>query len=324
MSKSTPFTRCGRYVHFFGIAALLLLPDYAASQSLTINEGYDVFHTTGAGKHFGVSPPGFPVLPIPGEFFGPGYEDFADLMVLKSDSLAGFENHEGVLFDFSGLEGPENRIDTIIRRLSPIHLSTPGHKATIPVQMVELGMTSIEPITIHGPAGPEQWNVNIRATNNPTGTMTVSYDSSSPLANAGTYDAVIPVDGVFRFTRLSDGEQRVLDSAARGLPTLLFFVNDAPWMDRPINEGVPEFAVTRIDGLTSNFLAGYAANSGREVITGQALGYNCPISNPGSGWHNHVMASPTDDEMFPTTAVAPLADRTPINCSPNPKASTLR
>ena len=161
---------------------------------------------------------------------------------------------------------------------------------------MDLGLKSAMPIQIVNSKGEiELWDVKVRATKNPIGKMIVERD----FANGGIYDEVIPVEGVFTFTRRSDNEVRILDAAAEGLPTLYFEIDDAPWMETmvipPPNDN---FLVTRIEGLTTNFIPGYSGSSGRVNICGENL-ILAHVRGLGTGWHGHVAASPSLSNFFP-------------------------
>ncbi len=66
----------------------------------------------------------------------------------------------------------------------------------------------------------------------------------------GTFDSVLPVTPRLTFTRISDGEQRVLDGGEAGM-TIPFEALDVPWADHtpPEDSCTSNFCVNP-DGLT--------------------------------------------------------------------------
>lgn len=263
---------------------LFIFPQTASS--LTVTAGYDIFRTTGAGKDFSKTP-------IPGGFFDPGSKDFSGLMVLEGLPITEFM---GITLPTPSASAPENQVDTIIHRLSDAVLGPIGSTSTIPVQMVALSLRSTTPIEIENSSQMiELWDVIINAPRNPVNSMVISLD----YATGGTYDAIIPVDGIFYFTRRSDHAVRVLDAAMVGFPTLLFEIDNARWASFPV-EPAPSgnFLVTDIDGLTSNFVPGYSSASGRENVCGINASIASHVRGDGDGWHGHVVTSPTPDNFF--------------------------
>jgi hypothetical protein len=116
---------------------------------LTINRGYDLFRTAGAGKDFSVNP-------IPGDFFDRGSSPFSGLMILQGSNLADFVTPAATRFALpqSSAAEPENAVDCVISRNSDIELPTVGASSTIEVQMVHLALnTGQHPLEIRNSAG---------------------------------------------------------------------------------------------------------------------------------------------------------------------------
>jgi len=191
---------------------------------------------------------------------------------------------------------PENQVDTIIYRMSDATLGAIGSEATIPVQMSALSLQSSVPIEIVNSSGvTEFWDVVISAPNNPIDSMTIRLGS----ANGGTYDALIPVDGIFEFTRQFDNAIRVLDAVAADFPTLIFEIDDASWLESVITPPpLDNYLVTDIAGLTTNFVPGYSEEFGRENICGVNANFARHVRGPGTGWHGHVASSTTPVNFF--------------------------
>jgi len=269
----------------FLTATLLFFIDQPAFP-FTISAGYDIFRTTGAGKDFSQTP-------IPGNFFDPGSSAFSGVMVLGGLPITNFM---GIPLPSPSPTTPENQVDTIIHRMGNASLAGIGSDATIPVQMVALSLQSVAPIEIVNSFGvTEFWDVVINAPNNPIDLMTIHQNS----INGGTYDALIPVDGIFTFTRQSDNAVRVLDAAAAGLPTLIFEIDNAPWLESAVIPPPSDnFLVTSIPGLTTNFIPGYSENTGRVNICGVNSNFAKHVRGDGTGWHGHVITSPTEENFF--------------------------
>lgn len=136
---------------------------------------------------------------IPGGFFGQ-----------NSDAFAGQINFQGVpinpsLYGSTSLIGrrpgpPVNPIDPV------------GTMGTVPIELVALSLTSVNPITVtyNGGLNPELWRVDIGLSQNfiqQQGSVT----ATKTHANGGTFDSVMPVRPRLTFTRQSDSAMRTLD-----------------------------------------------------------------------------------------------------------------
>lgn len=89
--------------------------------------------------------PSSDIPPIPPEFFGPGSLPF-----------------EGtVLFGGDPADPAATPADTIVQRLAPASVPLPG-ATTIPIEIMELRLTSVAPITVNTPGGPTQWDIELR------------------------------------------------------------------------------------------------------------------------------------------------------------------
>jgi len=274
--------------------------------ALTIKEGFDIFRTTGAGKDFFKTP-------IPGIVFDSGSSDFSSLIVFEGKPLINFMN---ITLPLPTSTSPENQVDTIIHRKSDAILDGIGSQVTIPIEMVALSLQSVTPIEIRNSLDEiELWDVVVSAPNNPEGSMTIRLESN----NGGTYDALVPVDGIFTFTRRNDGAVRVVNAVEVGLPPLIFEVDNAPWLDSQIEPPPNEnFLVTNISGLTTNFIPGYSSSKGRVNICGVNLSFSVRgphVRGPGTGWHGHVATSPTPEPLFLVDPCVPpdLVDLTFFN-----------
>lgn len=268
-----------------GLNFIALCSSVPVNAAIIIQEGYDLFLTGGAGKNFAA-------LPISGGFFDPGSSDFSDLIVFEGDHLTSFK---GIPLPQGSQLQPENFVDTIVHRLDDAILNGIGSETTIDIQMADLGLKSFTPIEITNSFGQiEQWDVNVRATNNPVGSMTIRQEFS----NGGTYDAIIPIDGMFTFTRRSDGSIREIDAGS--LPTLVMEINNVPWVETPVSQPLnSNFTITSVPGLTTNFVAGYSPDQGRQLICGEADNPNNIVAGRALlAWHGHAFVSPTPEPLL--------------------------
>jgi hypothetical protein len=151
--------------------------------------------------------------PIPRGFFGAGSDAFIDTIRFK-----------GVPFAPRVL----GTADAEVRRLNDVYIAQGGingPQATISIQIAELNLVSMSPITVTYNQGQnaELWDVDISLPPSQpqlVGSMTIIIKTN---AEGGTYDIRLPVKMVITFTRRSD-------NATRGLPmSVLFGNNDVPW-----------------------------------------------------------------------------------------------
>ncbi len=154
----------------------------------TVTVCYAPHYTTfdGRGSYdFGGIPP---IPPIPAGFFSPGSDPFV-----------------GVVDFGSG--------DVITRGLEEMRFGNQlPSTATIPIELVELNLTSSEPITVmYGGQNPELWDVNVTLSDQlpPDGSMTVTKTH----CNGGTFTSSLNVQPKFTFSKVSNPTDiRILDS----------------------------------------------------------------------------------------------------------------
>ena len=194
----------------FVVALFSVTPALATS----IAPGVDLFAAV-AGDGFGNgSQWDFSSMPIPADFFWPGSDPFNDLVPLEGNP-----------------SGPGN-IDTRVQRLDGINpFNFPDGPQTIDIEIVELSLTSVDPITvsINSGASTELWYVEMDLSGiQPTGGMDVDHSQT----NGGTFDATVPVQPLFTFTRVSNPiDVRVLDTVAEGVgPFHLGTPTPEPWV----------------------------------------------------------------------------------------------
>ncbi len=226
----------------------------APASALTIDAGIDVWETLPGTTSFD-----FNELPIPPDFFDPGSDPFVGRVNLQGQPLE------------SDSPTTSGNTDTIVRRLDPAVLPSPGDSDTVPVELVALSLTSVQPITVtYGGTTPEQWDVFVGMTSAPTrpqGQMTINL---GPCGNGGTFEAVLPVQPRIVFFRPSDSALREIDlgltpgpifdqwtyygnwsvgsagANARQLPAGIFFNHDSN----------PDTPMIQLPGSTANFFPG--------------------------------------------------------------------
>jgi hypothetical protein len=161
---------------------------------------------------------GFGIIPpLPADHFGPGSDPFEGQVALKGSHL-----DPTTLGDASTL---------VQRGGHPIlPADPPGSIGTVPIEIIALDLVSCEPIvvTYNGGLDPELWDVQVTLSpaSPPPGTLS----ATKTHVNGGVFESIFYIQPLFTFTRVMDGEQRLLDSADMGLPPLEFSIVGAPWV----------------------------------------------------------------------------------------------
>lgn len=167
------------------------------------------------------SPPGQSVLPLqlPANFFGPGSDPFFGTVQLGGspfsppssqpfEAMGPFRHvAQAAMHGVVDARQTTSQGDTIIRRSTDAWLSDPGTPAgtqTVPIQIVQLSLVSVQPIvvTYNGGQNPQQWMVQMSVNPNSTqqtGAMTLTRTS----AQGGTFTSELPVKSMMVFTNLS-------------------------------------------------------------------------------------------------------------------------
>jgi hypothetical protein len=173
--------------------------------------GEGTFATFGQGQ----------IPPIPPDFFGPGSDPFIGQVCLKGEPLG---NTPFGVYDVA---------DTLVRRSAdPFECTEPPGETFIEIEIVELSLTSIDPIVVteNGGQNPQQWDVAIDLSQHPQqpGQMQVQKTH----ANGGTFDSNLLVLPRFTFTQVGNpGNIRVLDAGDFLPPIQLFGAGD--WVHDP-------------------------------------------------------------------------------------------
>jgi len=170
--------------------------------------------------------------PIPADFFAPGSEPFTGIIVLGGQD--------------DGLP------DTVVRRFDALLLDGPPE--TIPIELVQLSLSSCEPIMVTSNQAPATlWRVDVglSPTPVPPGSMTVAKQHP----NGGVFTAEFNVLPRFTFTEVGNTNNvRVLDTGAEGKPPeLLITVGGEPWVHQlsPTMEHSP-CGVNFVPGVSQN------------------------------------------------------------------------
>jgi hypothetical protein len=190
----------------------------------------------------------FSETPIPASFFDPGSEPFAGTIIFK-----------GVPID----PAQYGTTDTIVRRQTGALLPPPYPSSdTIPIELVELSLVSVEPIVVHAGSTTEVWDVKVGLSPSvdSIGEMTITKTGTE----GGTFSSTLSVQPLFTFTRLTDGAVRQLDTGTIGLPPLEFVSSDVPWR----RTCPPE--VLQVPGVTTESFCASVDDEGKVLTEEQA------------------------------------------------------
>lgn len=152
--------------------------------------------------------------PLPADFFDPGSEPFVGRILL---------------------EGAVPGADTVTRRYQSMTLTDLNPTDSVPIEIVQLDLTSCAPITVVTNGTPVEWNVavTLAPTPSPLGTLTATKTHE----NGGTFDATFFVRPVFTFTRVLGGNSVVFEPTT---PAPFTTLGDAPWVHIPLPGVVPD------------------------------------------------------------------------------------
>jgi hypothetical protein len=153
----------------------------------------------------------FQFTPIPADFFFPGSDPFFQLACLQGVPLG------PTTFGDYGLA------DTLVLRAAdPFDCAAPpGGPVQIEVEIVELSLTSISPVTVtaNGGQNPQQWDLDIDLSVLPQ--LPGQLNATKTHSNGGTFESVLPVLPRLTFTQVGNpGNVRVLDFGQEGIPPI--------------------------------------------------------------------------------------------------------
>jgi len=169
----------------------------------------------------------FSTMPIPQDFFGPGSLPFEGIITLR-----GF--HDG---------SQPGDTDTIVRRggdpFAPTDLPGPT-VVTVPIELVELRLTSAQPITVTGATWTVDSFFDVFVELSPVPSPPGQLSAVKTHSNGGTFDSFFDIFARMTFTNANDPtDVRVLDLGDLGLPIRLG-INGAPWVHQVL---IPELIV---------------------------------------------------------------------------------
>jgi len=250
--------------------------------------------------------PGGMYPPIPADFFGPGSEPFAGIV-----SLAG-----------RPLDPPNlGNTSTVVRR-SGVPLQPddpPGATGAVPIELVQLSLVSIQPITVRSFGEPSFWDVFVDLGPSPGPQGMLQATKTHP--NGGTFNALLPVQPRFTFTEVGDPNNvRVLDTGGI-LPPLPFQIMDAPWVHQlhpsivilhdPASQWVPGVEETVPGDPSSQVPRIFTADASPDAVHSV-----CPAVPPGACCLPDGECRVTIEQDCATAGGAWLGPGT--TCDPNP------
>lgn len=190
--------------------------------------------------------------PIPADFFNPGSEPFIGRIELQGAS--------------------PTSPDTVVRRSEAALLDGPAE--TVPIELVELHLSSCQPITVTDTGGGVTlWDVEVELSATPVAPGHVTILKSH--SNGGTFDASFPVQPLFVFTEVGNpGNVRVLDTGAAGMPPTQFDTTGSPSWVHQTGLPTPQCGVNFVPGVQE------------DPATGEQCCTETCHDNPGGG-HKH-------------------------------------
>ena len=240
---------------FVGMALVFALfvtdKSTAAPNSFPVAAGNDEFETAGDGETFH----DFEGSPIPANFFGDGSLAYAELVPLVGVPLSTGSN-----------------VDTVIQR----HQTVWSAGGSTSLTMTGLSLRSINPITVtYSNQTTESWNVRV-------GLSAYKTSGGSMTINSSTFDSSLKVWPKFKFTRVSDGAVRELDTGAPTGPGLT--ASEASASDSFGTEPVPTATIAPAPCAITDFEGRTVSGDGMATATASS---SCPpitLTSTNSPW----------------------------------------
>jgi hypothetical protein len=274
--------------------------------------GTDVWVTQPGTSHQDFNP-----NPIPPDFFAPGSQPFSGIIHFNGDPL-----------------GPFGPVDTIVERLAFAPLPGCGSEVTIPIEIVALSLTSVNPITITNNLGPPtQWDVRVTLSSNTPqqpGNMTIR--KTHP--NGGTFSSTLFVQAKFIFTEVGNPtNQRTLDTGGL-MPPVDLGASSGHWMDpaaaggfsfvtipapTPLDHDLNPITPDKLINPTSpNFVAGMRG-VGADCENGTMSGWGKALTEEEQAWARHGVLPAQEHPALPdgVEGKACLPDRTCVFTTPS-------
>ncbi len=165
--------------------------------------GFDLYETIPGETHRAFSGD-----PIPADFFGPGSDPFDGIICLEGQPLEGSS--------FCPVDDL-SRVDMIIERQDRAELPDIPSSDSVPIEIVELSLVSVEPIrvTYFGGAYEEYWDVEMTISPHETshGMLFIERDHT----DGGTYAGDYFLYPRFTFTHVGGPEEWILDYGEAGI-----------------------------------------------------------------------------------------------------------
>lgn len=238
--------------------------------------------------------------PIPADFFYPGSEPFTGIV-----RLGGLAS-----------DAASDTTDTRVERLESAMLPGTGSMDTIPIQILQLNLVSIEPIEVSGRYYDVFWSID--PTQPATGTMTITKTH----ANGGTFTSQFMVLPKFTFVPVHGGPAI---HWPMGVPTTLVQTTPADWTYSDASGvgapgGGPNFYPTT-SGMAWQMSDGHTFVFDPAVIADAAKGACCFLDTPcrnlskkdciygGGSWHGSGTRCAGDN--FPPNGIDDACERIP-------------
>ena len=230
-----------------GVLAAVLASLALASPAAAVPAGSDLFVTDPDSTQFTFGGD----FTIPAGFFGPGSEPFSGTVAFGGVPLRGLGD-----------------ADTVVRRTEPAELPAVPGTDTVPVEILQLQLQSVQPIRVKVGAGTELWDVDVglSPTRSVAGQMTITKTSEL----GGTFDSTLPVFPVFTFSRVSDGAVRTLDVgqlplSPQAVQALTFRADNVPWFN-----GDCPGSVLHVPGVNDGFCPGVKPGGEKQLTLEQS------------------------------------------------------
>jgi hypothetical protein len=236
----------------FAVLVSLLIPVVAVGTDVEL--GFNLFRAI-APTYQSFSGP----FAIPAGFFDPGSDPFEGTVDFAGVPLGGF----------APCPGDISLTSTVVQRKAKAFLPGPGSSDVIPIELVQLSLVSVAPITVtySGGTNPEPWVVTwtVSPSAVSSGTMTVHQVDN----DGGLFTSTLYVYPLIRFTRVSDGMFRELDGGALGVPDVLVS-QDVRWNYFDPSLACPSCVLNFIPGVftAQGQFAAHSVSSGCPAPTG--------------------------------------------------------
>ncbi|MEE9553092.1 MAG: hypothetical protein V3W18_02250, partial [candidate division Zixibacteria bacterium] len=154
---------------------------------------------------------------VPADFFYPGSDPFVGQIAFTGEPL---------VTDPPNILGPT---DTIIKRARAVYFPECGTEDQIDIEIVALNLKSVEPITVNGAGGPEQWDVRMCLSDLPQ--IQGSMEIYQACENGGYFNADLPVYAKLIFTQVDPPyNQEEYDLGLSGASPISYNIPSGNWM----------------------------------------------------------------------------------------------